>query len=180
MTNRRQDHGLHKQGTSRHQPLQQVKVDLNSHSSAIAGSAIANPLVDRQANQSVHVRAPSTTKATIRNAQGLRLIRGGKAAIAAAPVAEKILAHSNLGKMRVDSRAGKEGRVLDELSRCASSIIADETPTDRRLQVQSHLREASRLLCGEGEDGRLLGWLLEDCAEVLRREMEVSAERASS
>ena len=166
MTNRRQDHGLQKQGTSRYQALQQVKADLSVHSGASADNAAL-------------VRAPVAAGATMRNAQGLRLIRGGKAAVAAAPVSDKILAHSNSGKMRVDSRAGKEGRVLDELSRCASSIIADETPTDRRSQVQNHLREASRLLCGEGEDGRLLGWLLEDCAEVLRREMEVSAERAS-
>jgi hypothetical protein len=87
---------------------------------------------------------------------------------------------------------------MDELARCGDTITLDRillaeevitldnvvqesdlpegkpleaTPlSNRRALAQRHLEEAGRLVGEEGEEGRLLGWVLEDCAELLRRE----------
>jgi len=44
--------------------------------------------------------------------------------------------------------------------------------------LQRNLHEAGRLIAGEGEDGKLISWVLEDCAELLRREW-IESERFS-
>ncbi len=46
---------------------------------------------------------------------------------------------------------------------------------DRRVRAQAHLRAAGAIIGETSEDGRLLSWLLEDCAEVLERELMMSS-----
>jgi hypothetical protein len=98
----------------------------------------------------------------------------------------------------VQSPTARERRIMDELARCGDTITLDRillaeevitldnvvqesdlpegkpleaTPlSNRRALAQRHLEEAGRLVGEEGEEGRLLGWVLEDCAELLRRE----------
>jgi len=70
---------------------------------------------------------------------------------------------------REDARAG--GHRAEQLS-CGMPGGLQE-----RL-LQRNLQEAGRLIAGEGEDGKLISWVLEDCAELLRREW-VESERSS-
>jgi hypothetical protein len=106
------------------------------------------------------------------------------------------------------SAARRRNRIMAELARCGDTItldrilLAEEVITldrvvqesdfnveDSRIEqvalrrgvlAQRHIEKARAEIGDESEEGKLLSWVLEDCAEMLRREWSDSNDRSSS